>query len=160
MSGVSPLNRLERAVRSLGITMGVGACYDLLRGGMLLAAPVWAWGLVGLELAEGDVFVFRLMGLLLLVLGGVYLLGWLDTKRNVVLVAVAIIARVGEAVFWGIGVALGEVPTMGWLLALIAVGLGVVHYVFLRKSDFGFWEVLLRIGRPPSLGGGRRSEVL
>ena len=36
-------------------------------------------------------------------------------------------------------------------VSLFGLGLAILHYVFLRLSDFGFWEVFSRAGNPPGM---------
>ena len=60
-------------------------------------------------------------------------------------------ARVIYALFMFLSVL---VRGVGWAWAVvggISLAIAVSHYVFLRLSDFGFWEVFSRAGNPPGV---------
>jgi hypothetical protein len=80
------------------------------------------------------------------------IMAWRDPKRNVIIVAGAIVGRTIYALYVGaVTLALGL--GVAWLLdGGISLALAITHYVFLRRSDFGLWEVVSRAGNPPGLG--------
>ena len=73
----------------------------------------------------------------------------MDPKRNIVIVTGAIVARAIYALlmFW--------LALHGhWIMAVfggISLAFAAIHYVLLRLSDFGFWEILSRAGNPPGM---------
>ena len=147
---VSPYSRLERNLRRLGATMLFGAITDLLIALVALVVPSWIAQFMGDDVT-GASLSLQFWPLVHLVFPCFYIMAWMDPKRNVVIVACAIMSRVIYAVFMlaaGLGRGLGP----AWLLdGGISLFLAVAHYVHLRRSDFGLWEVFIRAGNPPSL---------
>ena len=144
----TPYERLDRNLKRLGLTMLIGAVYDTLLGlsGLLFPSLFVQW--MGFSGTNTE-FVF--WPLVHLMLPCVCVLAWMDTKRNVAIVAGAIMARVVYALVTFLAVAfLGARPVWA-ILGGISVVLAVLHYVLLRLSDFGFWEVVVRAGNPPGL---------
>ena len=76
---------------------------------------------------------------------------WMDTKRNVAIASGAIIARVIYALFILLSVLSGNLRPAWAVFGGISVIWAIAHYVFLRLSDFGFWEVFSQAGNPPGL---------
>jgi O-antigen/teichoic acid export membrane protein len=146
--GDSPYNMLDRNLKTMGLTMLVGAILDLIvaLGTLLFAPQIAAW--VGLEQADET---FYLLTLVHLVFPPFCILAWMDTKRNVAIVTGAIVARTIYALFtFALVLLLGA----AWIWAIAggaSLLLAVVHYVFLRRSDFGFWEVFSQAGNPPAM---------
>jgi hypothetical protein len=79
------------------------------------------------------------------------ILAWLDTKRNIVIVTGAIIARVIYALFTVFLVLAIDAHPVWAILGGISLAWAVAHLVLLRLSDFSFWEILKRAGNPPVL---------
>lgn len=146
----TPYSRLGRNLAWLGRTMLAGALYDLVLGLLGLFSPSLVIRLMHLA-APGELFYFYFWPLLHLVFACFGVLAWMDVKRNVVIVTGAIIARTIYAFF--MFVAVGALQArMAWaVLGGVSLLLAGGHYVFLRLSDFSFWEVLLRAGNPPAM---------
>ena len=146
--GDSPYNMLDRYLKTMGLTMLVGALLDLViaASAFFLAPQITAW----LGLTQPDV-TYYLLPLVHLIFPPFCILAWMDTKRNIAIVSGAILARVIYALF---AFALVLLVRASWLWAIaggISLLLAIVHYVFLRLSDFGFWEVFSRAGNPPAM---------
>ena len=144
----TPYDLLDRNLKRLGLTMLIGAIYDTLLGLSGLLFPSLFAGWMG---ASGGDAAFVSWPLVHLVLPCLCIFAWMDTKRNVVIVAGAIVARVIYALVTILAVAfLGARPVWAVLGGISAV-LAVLHYALLRLSDFGFWEIVIRAGNPPGL---------
>ena len=146
-TGDSPYNMLDRYLKTMGLTMLVGALLDLVIAvsAFALAPQITAW----LGLAQPDV-TYYLFPLVHLIFPPFCILAWMDTKRNVAIVTGAIVARVIYALFTFVMLFFGA----SWIWAVvggISLLLAISHYVFLRLSDFGFWEVFSRAGNPPAM---------
>jgi hypothetical protein len=130
--------------------MLLGVVYDLGMSLTCLVFPRWFAGRLGLSVLQGA-FGLYLLSLVHLVLACFGVLAWMDIKRNIVIVTGAILARLVYAVFmlgavWQFS--LGPAWAVG---GVISLALALSHYVFLRLSDFGFWDVIRRAGNPPGL---------
>jgi hypothetical protein len=149
----TPYDLLDRNLKRLGASMLVGAVYDVVLGLMSLAFPSWILGWLGQPL-PASMFYFYLWPVMHLVFACFYTLAWMDPKRNIVIVTGAIVARLLYAGFMFVSVLMLGVGSTWAFFGVLSLILAVVHYVFLRLSDFGFWEVFVRAGNPP---GMRRS---
>ena len=146
--GDSPYNMLDRYLKTMGLTMLVGALLDLVLAlsALFLAPQFAAW----LGLAQVDV-TYYLLPLIHFIFPPFCILAWMDTKRNVAVVTGAILARVIYALFT---FAIVLLLRASWIWAIaggISLLLAITHYVFLRLSDFGFWEVFSQAGNPPAM---------
>jgi len=113
---------------------------------LFLAPQFAAW----LGLAQVDV-TYYLLPLIHFIFPPFCILAWMDTKRNVAVVTGAILARVIYALFT---FAIVLLLRASWIWAIaggISLFLAITHYVFLRLSDFGFWEVFSQAGNPPAM---------
>lgn len=148
----TPYDWLERNLKRLGGTMLASVIYDVILCVLSLFFRSWLLGLMGCP-APQDLFYFYLLPLLHLVFASFCILAWMDTKRNIVIVTGAIATRLLYALLAFVGVlVLGACPI--WAIAGAgSLAWAIVHYVFLRLSDFGFWEVLSRAGNPPGARG-------
>jgi hypothetical protein len=149
----NPYNRLARNVQRLRWTMLAGMVYDGILVAVGIVAPrgllEWGGGIV-----PQQPFYLRFWSFLHLTLASFYFLAWMDVKRNIAIVAGAVVVRIAYAFFLFAALWL-ERPHIGiWAgLGAISLLLGISHYFFLRLSDFGLWEVLSHAGNPP---GARR----
>jgi hypothetical protein len=146
----SPYSALERNLGRLGMTMLVGAVADLVIAFVALVLPSWLVRYMGEDVTRTSLSL-QFWPLVHLVFPCFYIMAWMDPKRNVVIVAGAIMARLIYAVFM-IAAALGRAMGLAWLLdGAISLALALAHYVYLRRSDFGLWDVFIRAGNPPGL---------
>ena len=146
----TPYIWLERNLKGLGVTMLVSAIYDLGLGLSNLLFPSWLGGLLGIPVPE-DLFYLYLWSLAHLVFACFCILAWLDIKRNILIAAGAIVARVSYALFLFLSVWLLHVRPAWAILGGVSLVFAVVYYVLLRLSDFGLWQVLVRAGNPPGM---------
>lgn len=145
----SPYNMLDRNLRRLGLTMLVSSIVDIVLALVTLLFPAWVVSLMGVD-ASRQAFSL-LFPLVHLVFPCFCVLAYMDTKRNVAIVAGALMARMIYALFM-----LSAILFRGarWTWAIpggIALAVAIVLYAFLRLSDFGFWEVFSRAGNPPGM---------
>jgi O-antigen/teichoic acid export membrane protein len=146
--GDSPYDMLDRNLKRMGLTMLIGAILDVILAIAVFLFPLRFMALTGMG-APQDMFYLQLLPLLHLVLPAFCIVVWMDPKRNVAGATAAIIARLVYAVFMFVSV---WIRGLGWVWAAVgatSLALAVSHYVFLRRSDFGFWEVFSRAGNPP-----------
>jgi hypothetical protein len=146
----TPYKWLERNLKRLGATMLLSAVYDLVLALVALIFPDWLMRVLGLY-GPGDVFHFYLWPLVHLVFPCFCILAWMDIKRNVVIVTGAILARVLYALFMFVSVLVVDAHFVWAIWGGISLAWAVAHYVLLRMSDFGFWEVFSRAGNPPGM---------
>ena len=142
----TPYNTLERNLGRLGITMLIFAIYDLA---IALLTLLWPRLIVQISKTVHEPFYF--LPLIHITFSCFCIPAWMDTKRNIVIVASAIIARV---IYAGIVFALvlaGSLPPALAVLGGISLIFAIIHYIFLRLSDFGLWEVVIRAGNPPGM---------
>jgi hypothetical protein len=142
----TPYNTLERNLGRLGTTMLVFAIYDLIVALLTLFWPTLVAQISG-TLHEPLYF----LPLIHITFACFYIPAWMDTKRNIVIVASAIIARVIYAGLVFTLVLVASLPPALAVLGGISLLFAVIHYVFLRLSDFGLWEVASRAGNPPGM---------
>ena len=150
-SNDTPYNVLGRHLKRLGVGLLAGAIYDTALGLWGLFGPDSLATAIGIDLPR-ERFYFYLWPLLHAVFACFGFMAWIDVKRNIAIVAAAIVGRVVYALFmfaalWRLGV-----PWVWGAAGGISLILAVTHGVYLRKSDFRFWEVLIRAGKPPGLG--------
>lgn len=147
-AGDSPYNMLDRYLKTMGLTMLVGALLDLVIAvsAFALAPQVTAW----LGLAPPNV-TYYMLPLVHLVFPPFCILAWMDTKRNVAIVTGAILARVIYALFTFALVLFAGASWIWTIAGGISLLLAISHYIFLRLSDFGFWEVFSQAGNPPAM---------
>lgn len=118
--------------KAVAIGMIAGATYDAMFGlGVLVALGPCA-RLLGLEIPADPVYV-RLVGVLLLLLAGMYLLPATDPVRYRGVVAVAIIGRFGGFLFLAAAWVAGR-PVAFLGLALGDLAFSVIHAVTLRRA--------------------------
>jgi hypothetical protein len=144
----TPYDWLERNLRRLGTTMLIGAIYDVIVAMFGLFFPRWIASLTGIVMPS-NLFYFYLWPMIHLVFASFYVLAWMDVKRNIVIVTGAIIARMLYAVFVFASISMLGIRPWWAIPGAISLGLAIIHYVLLRLSDFGFWEVFSRAGNPP-----------
>jgi hypothetical protein len=149
----NPYNVLSRHLKWLGIGLLMGAIYDVVVGLWGLFWPKWMAVLMGVDLPRVR-FYFYLWPLLHMVFACFGFMAWMDTKRNIAIVAGAIIGRTIYALFMFAAVWRLDVRPAWAIAGTISLILALAHIVSLRKSDFTFWEVLIRAGNPP--GAGRK----
>lgn len=143
----TPTNTLERNLDRLGTTMLIFAVYDLAIALLTLIWPnlvVWD----SYRTAHEPPYFLPLVHT---TFACFCIPAWMNTKRNIVIVASAIVARVTYAVILFILVLDASYPPTCAVLGGISLLFAIIHYVFLRLSDFGLWEVLHRAGNPPSI---------
>lgn len=144
----TPYNLLERHLKQLGLTMLLFAIYDLLvaLAGFFFSSSIIGW--LGGGIAREPFFFWALLHL---ILPCFCILAWMDTKRNIVIVAGAILARVVYGVAMLIYVLAFGAHMVWAVLGGISLFFALIHYVLLRLSDFGLWEVFRRAGNPPGM---------
>jgi hypothetical protein len=147
--GDTPYDALDRSLKRLGLTMLVSALVDLVLAIVMLGFPTWVASLTQLDSSQVP-FLWGL-SLVHLTLPWFCVLAWMDTKRNIVVVTAAIGVRIVYALYLGAWMLLGGYSHYWSALAGISLAFALVHYVLLRRSDFGFWEVLIRAGNPPGI---------
>jgi hypothetical protein len=147
-SGDSPYDMLDRNLRRMGLTMLIGAILDVVVALAVFLFPSRVIALTGID-APQDVFYLQLWPLLHLVLPCFCILVWMDPKRNVAGVTAAIVARLVYAAFMLISAWVRGLSWVWFVAGAVSLALAVSHYVFLRRSDFGFWEVFSQAGNPP-----------
>lgn len=146
--GADNMNQLERNLKVLGITMLLGAIFDWATAALVLFVPAQVATFLGVPIS-GEPVILRLCGLLLTIPALFYLVAFGDTKRNVVIVTVAIVVRACLGAFFTLHV-LFQAASSSWLaIGLINFGFAAVHLVFFKLSDFDFWPILRRAGNPP-----------
>ena len=146
--GDSPYDMLDRNLKRMGLTMLIGAILDVMLALAIFLFPSRFIALTGMD-APKDMFYLQFWPLIHLVLPCFCILVWMDPKRNVAGVTAAIVARLIYAVFMFVSV---WTRGLSWVWAAVgaaSLALAVSHYVFLRRSDFGFWEVFRWAGNPP-----------
>ena len=139
---------LSRNIRILGYTMLAGAAYSGVAGAAMLLFPQQVASLLQFPAAT-DAVGLRLVGLLMMILALFYLMGGMETKGNIVIVAVSVVARLSLGLFGLLYRWLGNGPPGVLIMALLELVFGLGHWYFLWRSDFVLWEVLGRAGRPP-----------
>ena len=142
------MSPLERNLKILGITMLVGALFDWATATLALFWPGQVAALLGMSI-PGDPMIFRLCGLLLAIPALFYIMAFIDTKRNVAIVAATIVGRAGLGVFFVVHELFLAAPRSWLVIGLINLGFAVVHLIFFKMSDFDFWPILRRAGNPP-----------
>lgn len=146
----TPYKMLDRNLKRLGLTMLLGAIIDVILALASLVFPAWVISLMGLD-PPPEMFYLQMWPLIHSVFPCFYILAYMDTKRNVVIVTGAIMARVIYALYMFLSILLRGVRWTWAIPGGIGLALAVSHYVFLRLSDFGFWEVFSRAGNPPGM---------
>jgi hypothetical protein len=117
---------------------------------LLLVFPLGVAPVLRLE-SDAELLSLQNVALAHMILPCFCILAWMDTKRNIVVVTGAIGARVLYALYLSAWVVMRGY-SYGWaVFGGISLVCALAHYVLLRMSDFGFWEVLLRAGNPPSM---------
>ena len=142
------MSQLERNLKILGITMLVGALFDWATATLALFWPGQVAALLGMSI-PGDPMIFRLCGLLLAIPALFYVMAFIDTKRNVAIVATTIIGRACLGIFFASQVLFMNAPYSWLVIGLINLGFAAVHLIFFKMSDFDFWPILRRAGNPP-----------
>lgn len=148
----TPYKMLDRNLKRMGLTMLIGAIVDVILALVGFIFPAWVFSLMGLD-APQEMFYYYMWPLIHLVFPCFYILAYMDTKRNVVIVTGAIMARAIYALFMFLSILIRGVRWTWAIPGGIGLALAISHYVFLRLSDFGFWEVFSRAGNPPGLRG-------
>ena len=144
----TPYNVLQQNLKRLGVTMLMASIYDLVLAFLGLVFSSEMMDMMGLSSSQ-ELFCF--WPLTHLVFPSFGILAWMDTKRNIAIVCGAIMARIVYALFMFAAVVFVRVHPSMAVLGGISLLLAAVHYILLRLSDFGFWEVLMRAGNPPGL---------
>jgi hypothetical protein len=147
--GDTPYSALDRSLKRLALTILVSALVDIALAVVILVFPAWVASLMQLD--SSQVLFLRGLSLVHWMLPWFCILAWMDTKRNIVVVAGAIGARIVYALYLGGWLVLGGYSYSWSILGGISLTFALVQYVFLRRSDFGFWEVLVRAGNPPGI---------
>jgi hypothetical protein len=146
----SPYNVLGRHLKRLSVGLLAGAIYDTLLGLWGLFWPSSLATLLGIPLPT-ERFYFYLWPLLHAVFACFGFMAWMDVKRNIAIVAATIVGRVVYATFMFAAVWRLDVPWIWAAAGGISLILAVTHGIYLRMSDFTFWEVLIRAGNPPGI---------
>jgi hypothetical protein len=144
----TPYNLLQQNLKRLGTTMLISSLYDVTLALLSLLFSSQIMSLMGLSPPQEQYCFWPLTHL---IFPSFCILAWMDTKRNIVIVAGAIIARVVYASFMFAAVLLFRLHPILAVAGGISLLFAATHYVFLRLSDFEFWEVLRRAGNPPSI---------
>lgn len=139
------MSQLERNLKVLGITMLLGAIFDWAMAALFLLSTQIAT-LLGVS---GDQLILRLCGILLATPALFYLMAFGDTKRNVVIVATAIVVRTCLGAFFIVHTLLLAAPGSWLAVGLLNLGFAASHLTFFKLSDFDFWPILRRAGNPP-----------
>jgi hypothetical protein len=142
------MSQLERNLKVLGFTMLLGALFDWVTAALVLFLPNPAAALLGMSGPDNQM-ISRLCGLLLAIPALFYIIAFVDTKRNVAIVAMAIIGRAGLGMFFITHEWFLTAPLSWLVIGLINLGFAAVHLVFFKMSDFDFWPILRRAGNPP-----------
>ena len=140
------MSSLERNLRILGITMLLGAIFDWAMATWLLFLPAQTAAFLGVS---NDRLILHLCGLLLTIPALFYLMAFGDTKRNVIIVAMAIVVRACQGAFFVVHVLLLAAPGSWLAIGLLNLGFAAIHLTFFKLSDFDFWPILRRAGNPP-----------
>lgn len=144
----TPYNVLEQNLKRLGLSMLIFSIYDLAVALLFLLSPTWLVADSSDLVARQEVYMVPLIHL---VFPCFCILAWMDPKRNIVIVAGAIVARTIYAAFmFGWVLFLARPPILA-LLGGVSLAFAIIHYVLLRLSDFGLWEVFSRAGNPPGM---------
>ncbi|MBC7250639.1 MAG: hypothetical protein H5T62_10185 [Anaerolineae bacterium] len=146
--GASIMNQLGRNLRTLRITMLLGIIFDWTIAILVLSLPVRTAALWGITDA-GELEVWRLCGLLLAIPALFYIMTVIDIKRNVSIVAAAIVGRICLGAFLVAHVIFSAAPVSWLALGLGNLGFAAMHSIFFKLSDFDFWPILRRAGNPP-----------
>jgi len=119
-------------LRALSTTLVAGAVYDFVFAGLMLAAPGVLARLFALPL-PGEAFYLRLIGVLLVIVGGAYLIAARDPGAQRPLVALAIAGRTAGFAALGLS-ALGRPQLAGlWLPAFGDLLFALLHAVTARR---------------------------
>ncbi|MCR4408544.1 MAG: hypothetical protein NUW24_16755 [Anaerolineae bacterium] len=140
------MNQLERNLKILGMTMLLGAIFDWATATLLLFLPTQTAAFLGVS---SDRLILRLCGLLLAIPALFYLMAFGDTKRNVAIVAAAIVVRACLGAFFVVHVLFLAAPSSWLAIGLLNLGFAAIHLTFFKLSDFDFWPILRRAGNPP-----------
>jgi hypothetical protein len=146
----TPYIWLQRNLKTLGVTLLISAGYDVGLSVFNLLFPSWMGTWLGIPMPEG-LFYLYLWSLAHLVFAWFCVLGWLDVKRNILIAAGALVARVGYALFMFLCVWRLHIRATWAIFGGISLAFAVAHYVLLRLSDFGLWQILVRAGNPPGM---------
>jgi drug/metabolite transporter superfamily protein YnfA len=149
-SNDTPYNVLGRHLKRLGISLLVGGIYDTVLGLWGLFWPESLAALLGIDLPP-ERFYFYLWPLLHAVFACFGFMAWMDVKRNIAIVTAAMVGRVVYALFMFAAVWRLDISWVWAAAGGISLALAMTHGVYLRKSDFTFWEVLSRAGNPPGI---------
>lgn len=120
----------KRAWGWLGLSMALGAAYDLAFGVAILFFPAPAAGLLGLAL-PGDPVYLRLNGVFLLMLAAFYVLPAANPRRYAAIVVVAIGGRFAGFLY------LGGVWLLGWPPAFLGLALADLAFSLLHGVLLG-----------------------
>lgn len=126
------LRRTGRGWKWVGLSMGMGAAYDLAFAAAILAFGREAATLLGLTFPKDPVYL-RLNGVLLLLLAGVYALPMMDPMRYRGVVAVAAAGRLLGALFLTYAWLRGRSPVF-LALGMGDLALGAAHATLLRAA--------------------------
>ena len=122
----------SRGWKVVAAGMAAGAVYDAAFGLGVLAALGTSARLLGLEVPDDPVYV-RLVGILLLLVAGLYALPAVDPSRYRGVVAVAAAGRLGGFLFLMAAWSAGR-PAAFLGLALGDLAFSVIHAVTLRRA--------------------------
>lgn len=131
----------EQNLKNLGLTMLFGSIYDWVVAALTLLFPNFVT-LFGVPYPK-DLMYFRFGGLLMLVLPFFYLLGYIQTKRNIAVVPSAIIVRGIGFLFLTLHSLLLEESPFWALFGFADLLFGALHYCFLKRSGYTFRNALL-----------------
>lgn len=121
-----------RSFRALAVSLRLGAAYDFVFAGLMLAAPGVLERAFALPL-PGEAFYLRLIAVLLAILGGVYLVAARDPQANRPLVAIAVVGRCAGFAVLALSAA-GEPRLAGlWGAAAGDLAFGVAHALTGRR---------------------------
>jgi hypothetical protein len=118
-----------RFLRLLRASLALGALYDAVFAGLMVAAP----GRLGewFEVPLPPRFFLWLLAVVLLMLAGFYLLAAKDPRRYSGNIAVAIVGRLAGAVALGLAAGLHDLAGL-WGAAAADAGFALAHFVLWR----------------------------
>lgn len=150
-SGGSPYSMLDRRLKGLGLTMLISTVWDVLIAVLGLVFPFQLAAWMRVEIGPGLLFYWQFWPLVHLILPCFCILAWMDTKHNIVIVAGAILVRVIYGLYMLAGTFWRGAGAAWAVMGGISLVIALVHYILLRLSDFGLWEVFSRAGNPPTI---------
>ena len=135
------MSKREQNLRILGITMLFGSIYDWIVAVLALFFPE-IMTLFGVPYPK-ELMYFRFAGLLMLVLPFFYLLGYIQTEKNIAVIPSAIIVRIIGFLFLILHSLFLQEPIIWALFGFADLLFAALHYCFLVRSGYTFRNALL-----------------